>query len=77
MIEGRDFAAAGMIGARKRQEDNWSVQVVSDDGTDDALLLAAVASRIAEALMRRVEGKAFRWQDNATVVVVCPVTSAG
>lgn len=43
MIEGRDFAAASIIGARKRQEDDWSVQVVSDDGTDEPLLLAAVA----------------------------------
>lgn len=43
MIEGRDFAAATMIGARKRQEDEWSVRVVSDDGTDEPLLLAAVA----------------------------------
>lgn len=43
MIEGRDFAAATMIGARKRQEDDWSVRVVSDHGTDEPLLLAAVA----------------------------------
>lgn len=43
MIEGRDFAAASMIGARKRQEDAWSVQVVSDEGTDEPVLLAAVA----------------------------------
>jgi len=43
MIEGRHFAAATMIGERKRQEDAWSVQVVADDGTGEALLLAAVA----------------------------------
>ena len=43
MIEGRDFAAASIIGARKRQEDAWSVQVVSDDGIDEPVLLAAVA----------------------------------
>ena len=43
MIEGRHFAAATMIGARKRQEDAWSVQVVADDGTGEKLLLAAVA----------------------------------
>ena len=43
MIEGRHFAAATMIGARKRQEDAWSIQVVPDDGKGDDLLLAAVA----------------------------------
>ncbi len=43
MIEGRHFAAATMIGARKRQEDDWSVQVVADDDTGGELLLAAVA----------------------------------
>ncbi len=43
MIEGRHFAAASMIGARKRQEDSWSVHVVSDDATGEAPLLAAVA----------------------------------
>ena len=43
LIKGRHFAAATMIGARKRQEDAWSVQVVSDDGTGEDLLLAAVA----------------------------------
>ena len=43
MIEGRHYAAATMIGARKRQEDAWSVQVVADDDTGEELLLAAVA----------------------------------
>lgn len=43
MSEGRDFAAATMIGARKRQEDDWNVRVVSDDDTGEPLLLAAVA----------------------------------
>ena len=43
LTKGRHFAAATMIGARKRQEDAWSVQVVPDDGTGDDLLLAAVA----------------------------------
>lgn len=43
MIKGRHFAAATMIGARKRQEDAWSAQVVSDDDTGEGLLLAAVA----------------------------------
>lgn len=43
MIEGRHFAAATVIGARKRQEDAWSVQVVTDDDTGEGLLLAAVA----------------------------------
>ena len=43
MTEGRHFAAASMIGARKRQEDAWSVQVVPDDGPGEGLLLAAVA----------------------------------
>ncbi|MCY3590969.1 MAG: protein phosphatase 2C domain-containing protein [Acidobacteria bacterium] len=43
MIEGRHFAAATMIGARKRQEDGWSVQLVAGDGTGEELLLAAVA----------------------------------
>ena len=43
MIEGRHFAAATMIGARKRQEDAWSVRVVADDDTGQELLLAAVA----------------------------------
>ncbi len=43
MIEGRDFAAASMIGARRRQEDDWGVNVVSEESGDDALLLAAVA----------------------------------
>ncbi len=42
MIEGRDFAAASMIGARKRQEDDWGVHVVADDAPGEALL-AAVA----------------------------------
>ncbi|MXW02957.1 MAG: serine/threonine-protein phosphatase [Holophagales bacterium] len=42
-IEGRHFAAATMIGARKRQEDVWSVQVVADDDTGEKLLLAAIA----------------------------------
>ena len=42
MIEGRHFAAATMIGARRRQEDAWSVQVLADDGTGEKLL-AAVA----------------------------------
>ena len=42
-IEGRHFAAATMIGARKRQEDAWSAQVVSDDDTGEGLLLAVVA----------------------------------
>lgn len=32
-----------MIGARKRQEDAWSVRPVSDDGSDEELLLVAVA----------------------------------
>lgn len=40
MIEGRHYAAATMIGARKRQEDAWSVRVVSDDGSDEELLVA-------------------------------------
>lgn len=43
LIKSRHFAAATMIGARKRQEDAWSIQVVPDDGTGDDLLLAAVA----------------------------------
>ncbi len=43
LIEGRHFAAASMIGARKRQEDAWSVRVVLDGATGDELLLAAVA----------------------------------
>ena len=43
MIEGRHFAAATMIGARKRQEDAWSVQVVRGDDTGEELVLAAVA----------------------------------
>ena len=43
LIEGRHFAAATMIGARKRQEDAWSVQVVRDEDTGEELLLAAVA----------------------------------
>ena len=43
LIEGRHFAAATMIGARKRQEDAWSVQVVTHDDTGEGLLLAAVA----------------------------------
>ncbi len=43
MIEGRHFAAATMIGARKRQEDAWSAQVVVDGGKGEELLLAAVA----------------------------------
>ena len=43
MIEGRHFAAATMIGARKRQEDAWRAQVVSDDDTGEESLLAAVA----------------------------------
>ncbi|MDE2851207.1 MAG: serine/threonine-protein phosphatase [Acidobacteriota bacterium] len=43
MIEGRHLAAATMIGARKRQEDAWSVRPVSDDGSDEELLLVAVA----------------------------------
>ena len=43
MIEGRHYAAATMIGARKRQEDAWSVQVVAADATGEALLLAVVA----------------------------------
>lgn len=43
MIEGRHFAAATMIGGRKRQEDAWSARLVSDDGSDEELLLVAVA----------------------------------
>ena len=43
MIEGRDYAAASMIGARKRQEDDWGVCVVPEESDDDAQLLAAVA----------------------------------
>ena len=43
LTEGRHFAVATMLGARKRQEDAWSIQVVPDDGTGDDLLLAAVA----------------------------------
>ena len=43
MIEGRHYAAATMIGARERQEDAWSVRLVSDDGSDKELLLVAVA----------------------------------
>jgi len=43
VIEGRHYAAATMIGARKRQEDAWSVRPVSDDGSDEELLLVAVA----------------------------------
>ncbi|MCY3932678.1 MAG: protein phosphatase 2C domain-containing protein [Acidobacteria bacterium] len=42
-IEGRHFAAATMIGARTRQEDAWSVQVVADAGAGRPLLLAAIA----------------------------------
>ena len=43
LIEGRHFAAATMIGGRKRQEDAWSVNVVTHDDTGEGLLLAAVA----------------------------------
>lgn len=43
MIEGRDFAAATMIGARRRQEDEWGVYVTPEPSTGEALLLAAVA----------------------------------
>ena len=43
MIEGRDFAAASMIGARRRQEDECGLYVVPEESGDDALLLAAVA----------------------------------
>jgi len=32
---------------------------------------SAGASRIAEAILRRIEQRATPWQDNATVVVVC------
>ena len=43
MIEDRDFAAASMIGARKRQEDDCGVYFVPEESGDEALLLAAVA----------------------------------
>ena len=43
LIKGRHFAAATMIGGRKRQEDAWSVNVVTHDDTGEGLLLAAVA----------------------------------
>ena len=43
MIEDRDFAAANMIGARKRQEDDCGVYFVPEESGDEARLLAAVA----------------------------------
>ena len=35
---------------------------------------SAGASRIAEAIIRRIEQRATPWQDNATAVVVCAVS---
>ena len=43
MIEGRDFAAAGTVGARARQEDDWGTHVNPPAREAGAQLLAAVA----------------------------------
>ena len=43
LVEGRDYAAASMIGARKRQEDDWAIHAEPNPAADQALLLAAVA----------------------------------
>ena len=49
MIEGRDFAAAAIVGRRERQEDDWGVHVDPPAKEDGATLLAVLADGMGGA----------------------------
>ena len=49
MIEGRDFAAAAMIGTRERQEDDWGTHANPPAREEGASLLAVVADGMGGA----------------------------
>ena len=49
MIEGRCFAAASIVGARDRQEDDWGVHAAPPVAEEGAVLLAAVADGMGGA----------------------------
>ena len=49
MIEGRDFAAAAMVGARRRQEDEWGVHLHPPAVESGAGLLAVLADGMGGA----------------------------